>query len=111
MKQALDILSTKNSKIGVKAFKNDMIMIHTSILILSNHLIIDQFSLESLTAKTKEMLKLKESLTLNEFSEQTRLKNLLLAKIIIEQFLDSGNLVIDESDLEVRYFLNKFINI
>ncbi len=52
----------------------------------------------------------KEYVSLKEFSDMTTIKNQLLSKILIEEMLDEGLLVIDESDLEVRYYLNKILS-
>ena len=45
-------------------------------------------------------------MSLKEFTEMTNIKNQLLSKILIEEMLDNGLLLIDESDLDLRYFLN-----
>lgn len=52
----------------------------------------------------------KESISLKEFTEITNIKNQLLSKILIEEMVENGLLLIDESDLDLRYFLNKILN-
>jgi len=52
----------------------------------------------------------KPYVNLKDFNELTTLKNQLLSKILIEEMLDQGLIVSDESDLELRYFENKILN-
>ena len=43
---------------------------------------------------------------LNDLKNILHIENVLLEKTIIEDMLNSGLILIDESDLEVRYYLN-----
>jgi hypothetical protein len=47
---------------------------------------------------------------MNEFSDMTNVRNLLLSKILLDEMLDKGFVVIDESDLDVRYYYNKILS-
>ncbi len=108
MKNAMDQFSKISTSIIVKVFKNEMIMIHTSKFI--NYFKIEDYSLENIYEKLKESLsENKDCVSLKEFGELTSIKNQLLAKILIEEMLEFGLLVVDESDLDLRYYLNKFI--
>jgi hypothetical protein len=71
---------------------------------------LDEYSLENLNRKMKQYLKEdKNNLTLKEFSELTANKNQLLSKILIDEMVDNGYLLVDESDLDVKFYLNKIL--
>ncbi len=48
-------------------------------------------------------------INLKDFSEITKIKNQLLCKILIDQMVEEGLLLIDESDLDLEYYLNIFL--
>jgi len=47
---------------------------------------------------------------LNEFAEYSKIKNLLLSKLLIDEMLEKGFLCIDEADLEVKFSKNKILS-
>lgn len=110
MKSALKYFpnNTNTSKVHIKVFQNEMIMLHTGNKYI---IILDEYSLESLNQKMKSYLQGdKNNLTLKEFSELTTNKNQLLSKILIDEMVDKGYLLLDESDLDVKFYLNKILN-
>ncbi len=52
----------------------------------------------------------KDYVSLKDFSDLTTKKNQLLSKFLIDEMLDEGLLALDESDLELRYYLNKILS-
>jgi hypothetical protein len=106
MKLAVDQLGDIGSHINMKIFKHDMIILHTSKYLL-NYL--DQYGLYQLSDKLKSYFKEKTFITLNTFSDFTRINNFLLSKVLLEEMLDRGLICIDESDLEVRYYHNSIL--
>ncbi len=71
---------------------------------------LEDYSFDNLMEKIKKYIENnKDFLSLKEFSELTSKKNPLLSKFILDEMIDEGLLIIDESDIELRYYKNKFI--
>ena len=81
----------------IKNFNNEMIVIQTP-----------EFSGKNILVLIKKfMQENKQShIDLNDLKNILHIENVLLEKTIIEDMLNSGLILIDESDLEVRYYLN-----
>ena len=99
MKQALDKFKSIANKIMVKNFNNEMIVLHTRDY--SNQNILTMVTQFIGTKKGEDYV------TSSELSKILNVKNVLLEKILIEDMLCSGYLLLDEYDLDVRYYLNK----
>ena len=84
----------------IKNFNNEMIVIQTP-----------EFSGKNILAMIKKFMQEKKQsyIGINDLSRILNLKNVLLEKTIIADLLNSGYLLIDESDLTVRYYLNKIL--
>ena len=99
MKQAIKQLTSGKvmHDIIIKNFNNEMIVIQTP-----------EFSGKNILAMIKNFMKEKKQhyIELNDLTEILHVENVLLEKTIIEDLLLSGYILIDESDLEVRYYLN-----
>ena len=107
MKISLNQFAELHSEINVKIFKNEMIVIHNSQFFI----ILDDYSLEQILRKIKEYIKSpQDSLSIKQFSDSIMKKNQLLSKFILDELIDDGHLLLDESDLELRYYLNDIIN-
>jgi hypothetical protein len=48
--------------------------------------------------------------TLNTLSDLITSKNQLLGKVLLDEMVDEGLLIIDESDLDLRYYENTILN-
>ena len=81
----------------IKNFNNEMIVIQTP-----------EFSGKNILALIKEFMQDNKQghIDLNDLKNILYIENVLLEKTIIEDMLNSGLILIDESDLEVRYYLN-----
>jgi hypothetical protein len=81
----------------IKNFNNEMIVIQTP-----------EFSGKNILAMIKKFMEEKKQhyIEMSDLSNILHVENVLLEKTIIEDLLISGLILIDESDLEVRYYLN-----
>jgi Ca2+-binding EF-hand superfamily protein len=81
----------------IKNFNNEMIVIQTP-----------EFSGKNILALIKEFMQDNKQghIDLNDLKNILYIENVLLKKTIIEDMLNSGLILIDESDLDVRYYLN-----
>ena len=81
----------------IKNFNNEMIVIQTP-----------EFSGKNILALIKEFMQDNKQghIDLNDLKNILYIENFLLKKTIIEDMLNSGLILIDESDLDVRYYLN-----
>ena len=52
----------------------------------------------------------KDYIELKSLSNIINVKNVLLETILIDDLLNDGLLLIDEFDLDVRYYLNQILN-
>lgn len=100
MMQALKSFSSVSNKIMIKNFNNEMIVLHTK-----------DYSNENILKLIINYLneKKEDSVSTSEISQILNVKNVLLEKILINDMLLTGRLCADESDLEVRYYLNKIL--
>ena len=98
MQQALKNFKSVSNKIMIKNFNNEMIVLHTK-----------DFSNQNILNLVTQFMKQKkeEFVTVNELTKILNVKNVILEKILIEDMLNGGYLLIDEYDLDVRYYLNK----
>ena len=80
----------------IKNFNNEMIVIQTP-----------EFSGKNILALIKEFMQDNKQghIDLNDLKNILHIENVLLEKTIIEDMLNSGLILIDESDLNVRYYL------
>ena len=81
----------------IKNFNNEMIVIQTP-----------EFSGKNILALIKEFMQDNKQghIDLNDLKNILYIENVLLEKTSIEDMLNSGLILIDESDLDVRYYLN-----
>ena len=81
----------------IKNFNNEMIVIQTP-----------EFSGKNILALIKEFMQDNKQghIDLNDLKNILYIENVLLKKTIIEDMLNSGLILIDESDFDVRYYLN-----
>ena len=81
----------------IKNFNNEMIVIQTP-----------EFSGKNILAMIKKFMEEKKQhyIEMSDLTNILHVENVLLEKTIIEDLLLSGLILIDESDLEVRYYLN-----
>lgn len=86
--------------IVIKNFNNEMIVIQTPEFSGNNILRMIQNFMNS---------KKQEYIEMSDLSSILNLNNVLLEKTIIADLLNSGLILIDESDLVVRYYLNKIL--
>ena len=101
MTQAINNFHKVAGQIQIKNFNKEMIVLHTN-----------EFSNENLiNLITNYMNENKQDyIDLNSLSKIINVKNVLLETILIEDLLNNGLLLIDEFDLDVRYYLNKILN-
>ena len=80
-----------------KNFNNEMIVIQTP-----------EFSGKNILALIKKFMQEKKQhhIDMKDLSNILHIENVLLEKTIIEDMLNNGLILIDESDLDVRYYLN-----
>ena len=99
MKQAIKQLTDGKvmHDIIIKNFNNEMIVIQTP-----------EFSGKNILALIKKFMQEKKQhhIDMKDLSNILHIENVLLEKTIIEDMLNNGLILIDESDLEVRYYLN-----
>ena len=99
MRQAIKQLTSGKvmHDIIIKNFNNEMIVIQTP-----------EFSGKNILAMIKKFMEEKKQhyIEMNDLTQILHVENVLLEKTIIEDLLLSGLILIDESDLEVRYYLN-----
>lgn len=99
MRQAIKQLTSGKvlHDIIIKNFNNEMIVIQTP-----------EFSGKNILAMIKSFMKEKKQsyIEMTDLTNILHVENVLLEKTIIEDLLNSGLILIDESDLEVRYYLN-----
>ncbi len=99
MKQAIKQLTDGKvmHDIIIKNFNNEMIVIQTP-----------EFSGKNILAMIKKFMEEKKQhyIEMNDLTNILHVDNVLLEKTIIDDLLNSGLILIDESDLEVRYYLN-----
>lgn len=77
---------------------------------INNFLSLDEFSIENILLKVEKFLNEKGEISLNEFAEYSKIKNLLLTKLLIDEMLEKGLICIDEADLEVKFSKNKILS-
>ena len=101
MTQAINNFDKVAGEIKVKNFNKEMIVLHTS-----------EFSNENLINLIKNYMKenKQDFIELKSLSNIINVKNVLLETILIDDLLNNGLLLIDEFDLDVRYYLNKILN-
>ena len=99
MKQAIKQLTDGKviHEIIIKNFNNEMIVIQTP-----------EFSGKNILVQIKKKKKKKKQshIDMNDLTKILHTDNVLLEKAIIEDMLNDGLILIDESDLDVRYYLN-----
>ena len=101
MTQAINNFDKVAGEIKVKNFNKEMIVLHTS-----------EFSNENLINLIKNYMKenKQDYIELKSLSNIINVKNVLLETILIDDLLNNGLLLIDEFDLDVRYYLNQILN-
>ena len=99
MKQAIKQLTDGKviHEIIIKNFNNEMIVIQTP-----------EFSGKNILVQIKKFMQEKKQshIDMNDLTKILHTDNVLLEKAIIEDMLNDGLILIDESDLDVRYYLN-----
>ena len=85
----------------IKNFNNEMIVIQTP-----------EFSGKNILAMIEKFMneKKQEYIEMSDLTSILHLDNVLLEKTIIADLLNSGLILIDESDLVVRYYLNRILS-
>ncbi len=101
MTQALKYFEKNNYQIMVKNFNNEMIVLHTK-----------EYSNKNILAMVNDYMSKSghNYIEMNDMKKIINVDNVLLEKILIEDMLINGDLLIDEDDLEVRYYLNNILN-
>ena len=101
MNQALKFFENNNQQVLVKNFNNEMIVLHTK-----------EYSSDNLLNLISNFMKNNghDYIDMNDMSKILNVQNVLLEKILIEDLLFNGKLLIDEDDLEVRYYLNNILS-
>ena len=99
MRQAIKQLTDGKvvHEIIIKNFNNELIVIQTP-----------EFSGKNILVQIKKFMQEKKQshIDMNDLTKILHIENVLLEKAIIEDMLNSGLILIDESDLDVRYYLN-----
>ena len=102
MKIAINYLNKKfKDKIFVKNFNNEIIVLHNKEFSTSNIILL----IEKFMNENKQ-----DYIDINDLSKIINVKNIILEKILIDDLLINGNLLLDENDLEVKYYLNTILN-
>ena len=101
MTQALKYFENNNHQVLVKNFNNEMIVLHTK-----------EYSSDNILVLISNFMKNngQNYIDMNDMSKILNVQNVLLEKILIEDLLINGKLLIDEDDLEVRYYLNNILS-
>ena len=101
MTQALKYFENNNHQVLVKNFNNEMIVLHTK-----------EYSSDNILVLITNFMKKngQNYIDMNDMSKILNVENVLLEKILIEDLLFNGKLLIDEDDLEVRYYLNNILS-
>ena len=101
MTQALKYFETNTHQVLVKNFNNEMIVLHTK-----------EYSSDNILVLITNFMKKngQNYIDMNDMSKILNVENVLLEKILIEDLLFNGKLLIDEDDLEVRYYLNNILS-
>ena len=101
MTQALKYFEKNNYQIMVKNFNNEMIVLHSK-----------EYSNKNILAMVNDYMSKSghNYIEMNDMKKIINVDNVLLEKILIEDMLINGDLLIDEDDLEVRYYLNNILN-
>ena len=101
MMKGIHYLQKKLSKIYVKNFNNEIIVLHT-----------EKYSNENIMILIKKFMEENKNdfINMNDLSFILNVKNIILEKILIDDLLKNGHLLIDENDLEVKYYLNTILN-
>lgn len=100
MKNAVDVLKAVSNEIFVKYFENNMIMIHSN-----------NYSIENIYNQAiRGFFESSGSICFNlkDFCTIVKLKNQVLAKLLIDELVFKGYICVDESDIEITYFKNLF---
>jgi ESCRT-II complex subunit VPS36 len=102
MRIAITYLTKKfNNKIFVKNFNNEIIVLHNKEYSTNNLIsLIEKFMNENK----------QDYIDINDLSKIINVKNIILEKILIDDLLRNGNLLLDENDLEIKYYLNTILN-
>ena len=102
MRIAITYLTKKfNNKIFVKNFNNEIIVLHNKEYSTNNLIsLIEKFMNENK----------QDYIDINDLYKIINVKNIILEKVLIDDLLINGNLLLDENDLEVRYYLNTILN-
>ena len=102
MRIAVNYMSKKfKDKIFVKNFNNEIIVLHNKEYSTSNILLL----IEKFMNENKQ-----DYIDINDLTKIINVKNIILEKILIDDLLINGNLLLDENDLEVKYYLNTILN-
>ena len=101
MMKGIHYLQKKLSKIYVKNFNNEIIVLHT-----------EKYSNENIMILIKKFMEENKNdfINMHDLSLILNVKNIILEKILIDDLLKNGHLLIDENDLEVKYYLNTILN-
>ena len=102
MRIAVNYMSKKfKDKIFVKNFNNEIIVLHNKEYSTNNLIsLIEKFMNENK----------QDYIDINDLYKIINVKNIILEKVLIDDLLINGNLLLDENDLEVRYYLNTILN-
>ena len=101
MMKGIHYLQKKLSKIYVKNFNNEIIVLHS-----------EKYSNENIVILIKKFMEENKNdfINMHDLSLILNVKNIILEKILIDDLLKNGHLLIDENDLEVKYYLNTILN-
>ncbi|MCQ2820027.1 MAG: EAP30/Vps36 family vacuolar-sorting protein, partial [archaeon] len=100
MMQALNNFNNIHTNIMIKEFNKELTVIHTN-----------QFSNENILYMVKEYMQKNNVgyITNSDLAIIINAKNVLLEKILIEDLLVNGFLLLDEAELDTKYYLNWII--